>query len=394
MSQRTPTEMGIETLRQQWQAHREALEAILEMALGNLSSVDEAELADLLRFMQGQVQYASLAYFSACDPANPRMLDPQYLPWNWGHSNPDTLYASAIVSDRYDYRVFGRLGTAAQNTFGVYAGIAVGSKSVKLNAEDVQLEPDGSFEIFISRKRRGRNWVETLPGMESFASYQVFSDWDTQAKGTVFIECLDEVDPPDVVGLAATLERYANYLERLRENFRLWVLEIPRMMFGPIPDNGILGPFLPPSAQAGAYFTAIKWRLMPGQALMIDLQIPENSPYSSICLTNRWSQMLDIDCRQTSLNEAQSSVEGGRRVRVSLANHDLGVHNWLDARGYTSGIATWRTTHVASPQSPVVTVIQESEVWEHFPASQRVTPRQRAEAIRKRQRHFRYVWAV
>ena len=43
MSQRTPTEMGIETLRQQWQAHREALEAILEMALGNLSSVDEAE---------------------------------------------------------------------------------------------------------------------------------------------------------------------------------------------------------------------------------------------------------------------------------------------------------------------------------------------------------------
>lgn len=388
------TERLAAVLREQNRAHHAVLDELLEMGLAHAGVIDEVELADLLRFIHGQIQYASLAYITACDPARPRMIDPQYSPWNWGCSNPDTLYASAIISDQHEYRVFGHLGNAVHNTFGIYGGIGMNSASIKRDAADMHLEEDGQFELFITREPRGSNWIQVLDGVETFACYQVFGDWRQSQKGQVYIECLDEVGMAAPTRMEETVERYRMYLARLRENFKLWVLDIPTMMFSSIEDNGILGPFMPPSAMAGAYFAGIKWRLEPGEALLIDLKVPDSSPYSSICLTNRWSQMIDIDCRQTSLNESQSIVDEGRRVRVLLSNSDLGVHNWLDARGYTSGLATWRTTHDHSPETPRLTVIKESDVWDYFPAAQRITPECRNEAIRLRQRHFQAMYAI
>jgi hypothetical protein len=138
----------------------------------------------------------------------------------------------------------------------------------------------------------------------------------------------------------------------------------------------------------------MKWHLNQGEALMIDFQIPEGSPYSSICLMNRWGEMIDIDQRQTSLNQTQSIIGEDGRVRVLLSTRDLDIHNWLDGRGYTGGTATWRTTNKEQPRKPTLTVIKEAQVSDYFDKSQRVTPAQRVEAIRKRQRHFAYRYGL
>ena len=378
-------------------AHQNALNALLQMALEGSSPEEEAEFVDLLKFIHGQIQFASLSYLYACDPARPRMINPQYSPWNWGHSNPDTLYTSAVISEDYDYRVFGLLGTAAQNTFGVYCGIGAQSNAVKITSEELGLTPHSIYEIFISPERKHddwKHWVETPAGVETFASYQVFSDWSTQQKGQIFIECLNPVEMLKPASMEKTLQQYDNYLKRLQENFKLWVIDIPEMMFSGLEDNSCLGPFMPPSAMAGSYFTAIKWRLEKDEALVVDLEIPPDSPYSSICLTNRWSQMIDIDCRQTSLNEQQSIVGEDRTLRILIADEDLGVHNWLDAGGYTNGIATWRTTSELSPAVPCLTRIKKSEVWGYFSEVQKISPDRRRETIRQRQQFYRLLDAV
>jgi hypothetical protein len=89
----------------------------------------------------------------------------------------------------------------------------------------------------------------------------------------------------------------------------------------------------PPSAMAGAWFVAVSWELQDGEARVIEYEIPPGARYVGICLTNSWSEMIDIETRQTSLNRGQSQIDN-RRVRILLSTKDFGVHNWLDARGY------------------------------------------------------------
>jgi hypothetical protein len=167
----------------------------------------------------------------------------------------------------------------------------------------------------------------------------------------------------------------------------MWVKDIPSRVFGALPKNFAIPPMQPPSAMAGAWFVPIAWELGDDQALVIDYQIPDGSPYVGICLTDRWSAMVDIESRQTSLNLGQSQIADGH-VRILLSTKDFGVPNWLDAGGYRGGVVTWRATTPTQPSTPVVTVIVTDEIDKYFDPAQRLTPAERAAALAKRQRHF------
>ena len=57
------------------EAQIQAISELIEMALTVDSVVDEVEFADLLRFVQGQIQFTSLSYFQNNDPAFPKMIN-------------------------------------------------------------------------------------------------------------------------------------------------------------------------------------------------------------------------------------------------------------------------------------------------------------------------------
>src|SRR6185437_7624744 len=119
--------------------------------------LDQGSAAALLGHLLGNISFMGLQLHS--DPARPTLINAQYSPWNWGHSNPDTLYLSARIDDEHDYRVYGRLGSVAQTTFGVYAGKDDQAHAVKTLAEDLEVADDGSFEIHFSREDAGAgNW--------------------------------------------------------------------------------------------------------------------------------------------------------------------------------------------------------------------------------------------
>lgn len=360
--------------------HRELLELAVVAA-----DLDEGAAAALLSRLIGHIQFSGLQL--RADPARPTLINAQYPPWNWGHSNPDTLYLTAVVDDAHDYRVYGTLGSVAQTTFGCYAGKSDQSEAVKVTADDLVVGDDGSFEIYFTRERQGDNWFAPPPGAESFACYQTFGDWQHQRKGTIRIECLNEVPAVGPRSFAAAADAFEQHLSASRELFTMWVKDIPARVFANLPPNFAIPPMQPPSAMAGAWFSPIPWRLADDQALVIDYQVPPGSPYVGICLTNRWGEMIDPDTRQTSLNQAQSAIDDGS-VRILLANNDFGVHNWLDARGYRSGIATWRASYPTAPPGPVVTVISVEEIDDYFDPGRRITDRQRADALTERRRHF------
>ena len=374
-----------ELLRAAWRRFGDLHDELIAIALAQ-GDLDEGAAAALLGRLVGHIQYMGLQLRS--DPARPTLINGQYSPWNWGHSNPDTLYLTARIDDSHDYRIHGTLGSVAQTTFGVYAGKDDKARAVKALAEDLIVGEDGSFEIYFSRERIGdTNWFQLPFGADSFCCYQTYGDWEHQAKGGIRIECVNPGEPARPESLQESIAAFDAHLAVSRELFIMWVKDIPARVFGALPQNFAIPPMQPPSAMAGAWFVPISWALQEGEALVIDYEIPAGAPYVGICLTNRWSEMMDIETRQTSLNLAQSLAHNGR-VRVLLSTQDLGVHNWLDARGYRSGVVTWRASSPEQPATPTVTVIRVDEIDEYFGADQRITMDARAQALEARVRHF------
>ncbi|MCX2929442.1 hypothetical protein ORI20_04100 [Mycobacterium sp. CVI_P3] len=371
-------------LRRAWRAFNNLNTELLELALAD-DELDAGSAGSLLARLIGHIQYMGLVLSS--DPARPTLINAQYSPWNWGHSNPDTLYLSARIDDNHDYRISGTLGSVSQTTFGVYTGKDDQGTAVKVLAEDLDVDSDGTFELVFSREQQGRNWFELPRGAESFCCYQTYGDWDRERKGVIRIECLGDVAAAQPRPLGAAIAAFDAHLTESRELFTMWVKDIPSRVFGALPKNFAIPPMQPPSAMAGAWFVPIAWELGDDQALVIDYEIPDGSPYAGICLTDRWSAMIDIETRQTSLNLGQSQIVDGR-VRMLLSTSDFGVPNWLDARGYRSGVVTWRASASSQPATPVVTVIGTGEIDEYFDPSERITPAERAEALAKRHTHF------
>lgn len=155
-----------------------------------------------------------------------------------GPPNPDTLYLSARIDDAHDYRVYGRLGSVAQTTFGVYTGKDDQAQAVKALSEDLAVDDDGSFEIFFSREKMGTtNWFELPPAADSFCAYQTFGDWERQHKGSIRIECLNPDEPAKPVSLYDSIAAFDTHLAASRELFTMWVKDIPARVFGAPPKN-------------------------------------------------------------------------------------------------------------------------------------------------------------
>lgn len=384
-SSTTVTVQPAELIRAAWQRFTVLHNDLLELALAT-DDLDEGAAAALLDHLVGHIQYMGLQLKS--DPARPILINAQFSPWNWGHSNPDTLYLSARIDDAHGYRVHGRLGSVAQTTFGVYTGKDDQAQAVKVQSEDLNIEDDGSFEIVFSREKTdAANWLPLPLGADSFCAYQTYGDWERQRKGTIRIESLNPGRPADPTSLERSIEAFDAHLAASRELFTMWVKDIPARVFDAVPKNFAIPPMQPPSAMAGAWFVPVSWELQDGEALVFECEIPEGAPYAGLCLTNKWGAMIGIETRQTSLNLAQSRIDDGR-VRILLSTEDSGVPNWLDARDYRRGVVTWRTSARNQPATPTVTVIRADQVDDYFDPAVRLSEQERAAAMAARLHHF------
>ena len=79
-----------------------------------------------------------------------------------GADNPDNLYQYARLDGRCEYRVTGRRGTVAYLSFGTQkGGYETDGKMLQtgfLDAKQLEIATDGSFEIVLSETPRAGNW--------------------------------------------------------------------------------------------------------------------------------------------------------------------------------------------------------------------------------------------
>ena len=132
------------------------------------------------------------------------------------------------------------------------------------------------------------------------------------------------------------------------------------------------------------YWPAV-FQLEEDEALIIETEIPERAPYWNIQLNDPYFNALEYVYRLSSTNGAMATLSSDGKYRGVIALTDPGVPNWLDPAGYKEGGIYGRWYDCDSEPLPTITRVKLADLRQHLPEdTPMVTPRQRAEEIRRR----------
>ncbi|HLH27467.1 MAG TPA: DUF1214 domain-containing protein [Acidimicrobiales bacterium] len=327
--------------------------------------------------------------------------DPHFAPANvdnvlkWGMDCPDAAYTGSAVRGDATYVVRGRRNTVRYLGFQVMGSMASTGNVV---ADDLDLGPDGSFELVLSAEPRPGNWMALDAESSSLVVRQFFYDWTDERAAELDIECTSRppgVPPPgtrppplDAAGLAAQIEALGAHVEASLE-FWLGIEEAGRA-------QGV-NCFREPAAltQMGAAAENVStwgsWSLADDECLLVEVS-PPDALYWSVSLGNFWWETIDYAARQSSLNGHQAVVDPDGVFRAVVAHDDPGVANWLDTAGNHHGAMIFRWLRAAAAPVPATRLLRRDDLEAALPpgtrrvdaAERRRVLAERARAVRRR----------
>jgi hypothetical protein len=355
---------------------------------------DSPELrAEGFRYLLGLLGSGVNQALQLADPDQPRFWRNPDSFAKWGAENADNQYLWARVRSDASYKVRGQRGTAFDFLIEAKEGfMQLGDDGVYacLKAHELEIAPDGSFEILVSQQRpaghRG-NWLALHANARYLQIRQYFADWERESPARFEIEQLgNEGRPPAPLTPARMAEMLDDAGEWVDVTARFWTQWIDQMREAHDPAK------LKPAIHfvGGAddiFYGNDMYRLGPDEALVIE-SVPPDARYWQIQLCDVWFRTLDYATRQTSLNHAQAQLDGDGRFRCVIAHRDPGVANWLDTAGYEEGMIQYRWIWSRSNPHPSLRRVHFDEIAGALPAdTPRVTPDERRRTLAARQAH-------
>jgi hypothetical protein len=345
-----------------WVEFCKALERAGDVILREATPGNAFDRAEGFRYLSRLTRAALESHIEFADPRAPVFRRPAHETIKMGADNPDNHYQSAAVSGAYEYRIRGTRGTVHYLGLGTYVG-SYGSggrmgQSGYLEAADMRIEPDGSFEILAScEERPGANWLRMEPDTSLLIVRQTFEDRTAETIADLHIERIGGESPqplsPEAIdrGLASA----AAYVTGTASLFADWAEG-----FAKRPNE--LPPFDPAVATAAhgdpniCYFHGY-WVLASDEALVVDAT-PPVCDYWNFQLNNHWMESLDYRYHRIDVNHRSARYEDDGSVRLVVAHEDPGVGNWLDTAGHSRGTMCLRWIRAAEHPRPRTRVVK------------------------------------
>src|SRR5262245_4389887 len=349
--------------------------------------------AEGFRYLLGLVASGVGAALQLADPDQPRFWRNPDSFAKWGAENADNQYLWARVRSDASYRVFGERGSAFDFLIEAKEGfMQLGDDGVYacVKAHELEVGPDGRFEILLSRERpaghRG-HWLLLPPDARYIQIRQYFADWERETPARFEIERLGGQGRAPA---PLTPSRMAELLDDAGEwvdvTARFWTQWIEQMRAAHDPAR------LEPARKfvGGAddiFYGNDMYRLGEGEALVVELE-PPDARYWQIQLCDLWFRTMDYATRQTSLNHHQARLDADGHFRCVIAHRDPGVPNWLDTAGHAEGMIQYRFVWSRSNPQPSIRRVRADEIRAALPPdTPRVTPDERRRALAARQAH-------
>jgi hypothetical protein len=349
-----------------WSEFCEALKAAGAVVLAPSAPADPLDRAEGFRYLTRLTRAALESFLEASDAEAPEFQRPVGPTVKLGMDNPDNVYMSAPVNGNFEYRIHGQRGTVHYLGFGSQAGNygATGSLPTTgyLEAKDMQIAPDGSFEIIASTRPRPGNWLPMAPETRMIQIRQTRLDHARETLAEVRIERIDAPNRPrplDPVRLDAMLQNSARFVAGCSRLFASWAEDfekhtnrLPRFD----PDRAFRAGGDPNIAYYHSY-----WKLAPDEALLVEAKPPE-CDYWNFQLANHWLESLDYRYFKIHVNKHTAVYEPDGSVRIVIAHRDPGRPNWLDPCGHARGTMCLRWVRAKEHPEPRTRLVRLAEL--------------------------------
>ncbi len=318
---------------------------------------DEFNQAEGLRYLSRLTRGGLEAFVEYADPAFPVLRRIAHETIKLGADNPDNHYFNARITGDYEYRIRGKRNNVHYIGFftqdGSYATTGGMAPCGVIEGQDLELGPDGSFEIILSPDKKGKNWLRTSPETTMVMVRQTFLDRFAETPAELAIENLDGRKAPGPLtpemideGLrnAALFVAGSSLLfAKWAAGFKKHVNTLP--MFDPATSNAAGG-------DASIIYYHSYWKLEQDQALVIEVKPPECDSWN-FQLNNYWMESLDYRYFTVCINKASAKYNPDGSVRMIVAHSDPGLPNWIDTCGHSEGTMLWRWYRLAPGEKPV-----------------------------------------
>jgi len=312
------------------------------------------QLAEARLMLMHTLNHALDVWLGA-DPARPMFHRWHYPDKKLLGDNPDAIYYDVPISADYSYRIKGNIDGATYTSFTVELarskGDGLGKLGATLNDTELEISPNGSYEIIASATPQEGNWLRLDPGASSITTRHYFELKESVAANPLRsiplrIETLEPVGPPPAptdASVAAGIRRVTRWVDDnvqppQTEFAPAWVSRVPNQFPPPIRDSSNEG--VGYAAKDNVYSMA-PFVLKPDEALVIRGRFPK-CRFASIVLWNQFMQTFDYRYRHVSLNRKQTQLEKDGSFKMILAHKDPGQPNWLDTEGRMTGVMFWR----------------------------------------------------
>ena len=324
------------------------------------------------------------------DPNHPQFI--RIMDWHakWGLDNSDALYLAAAVDGSGTYRISGKRETVRflgiQASYGQFGSSTPMGVVSNLTGDDLEIAPDGSFEIIASAEPQEGNWLRMTPQVNSLGARQFFSDWENEVPAELYIERIDiphEVPVTSTHSVASRLKSVGEFVEGSAKFWNDFVLGRRASMFNELSPTGFASDLQGSNAQSYGWS---QYALADGEALLIEVK-PPDALYWNFELGDFWARSMDYVNRIISINDHQAVLDPDGMLRIVVSASDPGLANWLDTGGIPEGTMTYRYNGAKSHPSPSTRLVRLDELGQHVPANAaRSTPAQRSAEIERRRR--------
>jgi len=350
----------------------------------------EADLDEGYAYLAGRIR-ASLQMAFDHDLERPVLINSTHQFARQGLDNPDALYWSAYLTEDAEYVVRGRRGTTADLSFqvmgGTYSAESAPESLAAFDDRELEIAPDGSFE-----------WrFGPMPGAKTLIVREVYNDWNTEERGSLWIERTDRVGRPATPPSRSRLaKKYEVAGKLLTGSIQTW-FAFPQFFQYREPVNTLTAPASTPGGLESQRSSIGHYELADDEAMIVTVPLCENCSYQAIQIGSDWYASTDYETHQTSLTKAQSAVDPDGVLRYVISEQNPGIANWLETTGHRTGpiMLRWQrlTRDLTETDGPNVEVVPFGELparLPHYAAMQigpsdyeaRIAARQRAVARR------------
>ncbi len=349
-----------------WEEFCDSLKAAGSVVLSDTAPDDAFNRAEGWRYLTRLTRAAFETFLEAADAQAPEFRRTAHETIKMGMDNPDNIYQSAPIDGKFEYRISGNRGTVHYLGFGTQAGNygATGTLNTTgyLEARDLEIADDGSFEIQVSTERKEGNWLPMSPDSRTLIVRQTRMDHANEVPAEIKIERTDGPNQPrqlDPARIDQALKGAAQFVAGCSRLFASWADEwsehvntLPRFD----PERALVAGGDPNIAYYHSY-----WKLAPDEALVVEAT-PPKCDYWNFQLANHWLESLDYRYYNVHVNPHTAKAGPDGSIRVVVAHEDPGVDNWLNTCGHERGTMCWRWIRAEEHPQPQTRVVKLADL--------------------------------